>query len=303
MPTELIMPDITEQFEKAEMKETLLYGGKVRLMFDGNDGNHDYYRRTGEGPAQIDTPVMNATTILGVIDKSGPLMGWQAKLMGQFVVDELPKFLNAHLESTEEFAARMKKYPRAAVNKAADIGKLAHEWLEQYGKRRLSGLDHHSAAAVSGPDGQAGNCVDAALDWIEEHHVTPIAAESKVYSMDDNVAGTLDWIGLVDGKISLIDFKSSNGLYPSFRFQTAFYKKAWEEETGRKIDQRILLRLGKDDGEFEVHTFDNEQEYWQDYYAFRGCQLLAERLEAIKTSEKRQKRDAKVEKARSKKRA
>jgi hypothetical protein len=66
-------------------------------------------------------------------------------------------------------------------------------------------------------------------------------------------------LALVDGKLSVLDWKSSKGCYPEFHLQTAAYVLAWEEEHGvlanehaRQVKFRYLVRLGKEDGEFEV---------------------------------------------------
>jgi hypothetical protein len=50
----------------------------------------------------------------------------------------------------------------------------------------------------------------------------------------------------VNGKLCLIDIKTSNGLYNTYGIQTAAYVRADEEESGRKYQGRWLIRLAKE---------------------------------------------------------
>jgi len=43
------------------------------------------------------------------------------------------------------------------------------------------------------------------------------------------------------------------------RFQVAAYQIAYEEETKKNIDKRIIARFGKETGEFEAIELDNDE--------------------------------------------
>lgn len=73
-----------------------------------------------------------------------------------------------------------------------------------------------------------------------------VALEAKLYSDKLRVAGTVDCVGVYNGKMSIIDFKTSKRLktkadIPSYFMQTAAYACAWYELTGEKINQLVIL--------------------------------------------------------------
>lgn len=297
---------IDEQFGDAPVQSFSLYGGKVNLKYD--DENHQYFT---DGPhGRIIAP--NASSIVGVMDKSNVLINWAVRLTIQSLeksfgltdADGLPLpyhgpnvFTRAQIEAYLETA---RKAHRAAKTKAGNIGKMAHACLDAYGKMRIKRMNHFEAVSrIILPSNQAAaNCVRNAWAWIQEHHVEIIDTERKLYSMNDNIAGTMDWLGWVDGCLSILDFKSSNGLYDEYRLQTALYKSMYEEETGRKVEQRILLRLGKDDGVFDPHIFNDEDEYISDLMAAKACLILYDRMSELK-EQARERRAEEKRKAKS----
>lgn len=291
---------IEEQMGEAECVQFSLYKGEVILNY--NDADHKYFIDIPEG--RIHVP--NVTTILKVIDKSNVLINWAVKECTDYIRQEFEK----HRASPTTFSALMdydleqilkdgKSAHRAKKERAGDIGHIAHNWLEAYGRRRISGMSHDRATTgwtQTISDEKAQNCVRAALDWIVEHHVEPVEVERKIYSRDFNYAGTLDWKGFVDGKLSILDFKSSKYLYDEYRLQVASYQSAVEEEDDCQIEQRILLRLGKEDGEFEVATFDDRSEYEADRLAFLSALDLQQRLEQFQAEYKAKQAAKKVAK-------
>lgn len=73
-----------------------------------------------------------------------------------------------------------------------------------------------------------------------------VALEAKIYSDKLRVAGTVDCVGIYNGKMSIIDFKTSKRLksksnITSYFMQTAAYACAWYELTGEKINQLVIL--------------------------------------------------------------
>jgi genome maintenance exonuclease 1 len=85
------------------------------------------------------------------------------------------------------------------------------------------------------------------LDKIDNIH----ALESKLYSDHLEVAGTVDCIAEYDGKLSVIDFKSSRRVkqkedIPGYFIQTSAYAVAFEERTGIAVS-RLVIIMGVDD--------------------------------------------------------
>lgn len=152
---------------------------------------------------------------------------------------------------------------------------MAHNWLEQYFKSGEPG------PAPEHP--KAGHCVDAALKWLHEHQVEKLEVERRIYSRKHQFSGTLDKLAIVDGKKCLIDWKSSKGVYTEYKLQTAAYVGAYEEETGEYIEGRWLIKLGKEDGEFEAHWYPRATQR-SDYKAFKNALGLLKYLKANETT-------------------
>jgi hypothetical protein len=192
------------------------------------------------------------------------------------------------LESFEKIALEAKSAPRDNLEEAGNVGHMAHEWLEFYIKSLIAlrlakeagneqaATEHQQAiesklANLPG-DERAASCVKAALAWINEHNVQFVETERKIYSKKYSYAGTMDGLAHVsscndptccaekfENRLSIIDWKSSNYLYIEYLYQTAAYEAAYEEEFGVDIADRWIIRLGKEDGEFDPwHTLPED---------------------------------------------
>jgi len=80
--------------------------------------------------------------------------------------------------------------------------------------------------------------------------------EQTLYSTRLGIAGRVDCIAEFDGKISTIDFKTStrkrDEINENYPVQATFYSIAWEERTGEKIDQIVILTT-TETGELDVY--------------------------------------------------
>lgn len=70
-----------------------------------------------------------------------------------------------------------------------------------------------------------------------------VANELHYISPELGFAGTLDRVFRVDGKLILIDIKTSNALHNHFFLQMAAYKQMWDEVNEEKIDSIAILWL------------------------------------------------------------
>jgi hypothetical protein len=109
-------------------------------------------------------------------------------------------------------------------------------------------------------DQQVFNSLKPHLDLIDNIH----ALESKLYSDHLQVAGTVDCIAEYDGKLSVIDFKTSKRIkskedIPGYFIQTAAYAVAFEERTGIPVP-RLLIIMGVDDEEPII--FKEKRDNW-----------------------------------------
>jgi hypothetical protein len=147
------------------------------------------------------------------------------------------------------------------------------------------------------------SCIKAALSWIKQHNVKWLETERKIYSREHKFAGTMDGLAYVSScgdpaccatsfkdHLSIIDWKSSNYLYLEFLFQTAAYLGAFTEEfPDKKVTDRFILRLGKEDGEFEPWHLTAE-DFPADYSGYLECLALYRKVELVEERMKGQKK-------------
>jgi hypothetical protein len=228
----------------------------------------------------------SVSTICHIIDKSQILIPWGCKVMEQKLLTTLPKLgQSGRYEFTEEQLLKWikegKKAHKEHLQTAGDIGTEAHAWIERSINNLISNPDTCTAEAL--PENEkSASAVIASLDFISAHNIRWISTELKICSMAYKYAGTCDGICIADScndqkccpepfkdKLSVIDWKTSNQLSVEFKLQVAAYKKAYEEETGKVIDNAWIIRLGKTNGKFETWHLNGSDldEAWESFKA------------------------------------
>ena len=94
------------------------------------------------------------------------------------------------------------------------------------------------------------------------------AIETQLYSNYLKVAGTVDCIGYWEGKLSVIDFKTSSrrkthDSIDSYWMQTSAYSYMWYELTGMAAAQLVILMAVEDD---EPLVFVDKRKNWQQQF-------------------------------------
>ena len=117
------------------------------------------------------------------------------------------------------------------------------------------------------------------LEWMARHNVTIIEAERRILSKHYWYAGTVDIIAWVDGELSVLDIKTSSRISYSMHMQTAAYTQAYEEETGKIVQRRGIIRLPKDGEPFEYRESADAED-------FKSFTLLLQLYHYIKRKEK-----------------
>lgn len=82
------------------------------------------------------------------------------------------------------------------------------------------------------------------VEFREKFPFELVANELHYISPSFGFAGTLDRVFRVEGKLMLVDIKTSNALHNHFWLQQAAYKAMWDEVNTEKIDQIKILWLG-----------------------------------------------------------
>lgn len=231
-----------------------LYGGKVSIDF--YPVKHAY-----KIPGNR-TWLVGVTTACNQKDKSGGLLRWAERLTRAYLFD----ILNKKKVITQADILDAIDQRNITLDKASEIGTQIHDWIKDY----IAGKN-----PTAPDDEKVQNGVVAFLDWEAKHKVKWLESERLCFSKKYGYVGTFDAIAEINGKLYMVDFKSSKGLYLTMRYQTAAYTKAWNEEfPDKKIVNRYILKLGKDDGEFKAVAFENEQQLEEDFQGFLACLTL-----------------------------
>lgn len=234
-----------------------LYEGDVELEF--NEKKHIY--------TVLGDKVLSVTGVTGIIDKSGPLMWWSVGQCLEYVKDNIKPDMD-EVESAEFYHDAHRAHLRSS-KKAADIGTMAHKWIEDY----LAALDPplpKNKALLS--------TINSWLEWSEENNIlstdrtfnTSYETEFKVYSREHEYAGTCDFDGMVNDERCIVDWKTGRAVYPEHSLQVAAYQLAREEEFSVQYDARWVVVLPKDGGKVIAKRFGPET-YEKECKGFLGA--------------------------------
>ena len=231
--------------------------GKHTVFFE--PGKHKFTDERGKG-------VNSVTKFTGLIDKSGPLIYWAVGLMKNHllsIIDAGTAIMANHIEEGSKLHNVKKK-------EAGDIGTEIHDLVEKW----IKGLKYEI------PDNEkVRNGFNAFLEFQKQYKIKWLASEEIIgYVQDGEVlfAGIADALAEIDGKLVLVDFKSSKGIYAEMYFQVAAYQMALEQmiEKGtinaelkkalgkyKTVDHRMIIKFGKEDGGFEfIELHDNDKD-------------------------------------------
>lgn len=162
--------------------------------------------------------VPGASTIAGVDKPVGPLMAWAHKLGLQGI-----------------------SY-RQSVDDAANAGTIGHFLIECHLKGNQADLSDFTPEAISKGEMVFGKFLG---HWDQEH-LECVASEVQLVSEMYGYGGTLDIMARDrQGRLTLIDIKSSKGIYESMLFQLAGYEHLWCENNEEQVDRRAIFRNGK----------------------------------------------------------
>ena len=253
------------------------------------------------------------TGVVHIIDKSAPLMAWCKKRcmekLRRLMVERAGSgsedaLMQLYIGTLDEIIKEAKRADEEEKDAACDTGHDAHEWIEQYVKATLRHDEarREELLAKFPQDERAANCCIGMLTWSANHNVRWISTERPVYSRKHKCVGTMDGLALVDGcddrlccsssfkdRLSVIDWKTSNALYIEYLFQTACYQSNYEEETGETIEDRWVIRLGKEDAEFDPWHVEGRESFeqdWRGYYnalqLFISVHEVEDRIDGVK---------------------
>lgn len=250
------------------MKTATLYDKKIQVEF--NENNHAYMVNGQRCKISV-------TSVTGMMDKPA-LKFWSVKMMKEHLLnwigEKMEFTVSELLPAIEEGSKAHTKFKE----QAADMGTQVHDWAEQYILYELKRIKNKPEIDKKA-DERVKNGIIAFLQWVDQHKIKFIDSEKLVYSKKYEYCGLADCIAKVDGKMTLVDFKTSNYMAIEYFAQVAAYAMSDAEESGREYDRCLIIKFSKETGDFELKE-RNQEEMKEDYKAFLGL------LEVKKWSDK-----------------
>lgn len=206
----------------------------------------------------------SVTTIIGRFKESGALLKW-AYNTGR----DHGELSGRGLPAPDSLYAVSKK--------AADIGTSVHSMVEAF----IKGEDPEPIRLVSVDPEKALSGFQAFRAWWDQSRMEVIAQEVLLVSEKHRYGGTPDAIGRMhDGRICLLDWKTSNSVYADHLIQLAAYKQLWDEN---HPEQPItggfhLCRFAKEHGDFGHHYYPALDEAWKQFLLYREAYDLDKQL-------------------------
>jgi hypothetical protein len=263
-----------------------LYDGDVVLELDAKHRYSIDVKGTGPKIAP------GVTGISGIVDKSDKLIGWAKKKVIDYIRERLifqdgrvgiPSHTGVLSKLDEVVLAALFKEAfwadKRSMDNAATIGTQTHEWVERHIKLILDG---HGKKLPMPVNQQVANGVRAFLAWEAAHKVEYVFSERQVASVEHWYAGTLDILAVVDGKLMVVDIKTTTGVYQEMFLQTAGYVIALEEEFREPIEGRVIVHLSRDTGAVTPHDVEAEGPGMEaDKKGFIACREVFRRIKGL----------------------
>jgi len=173
--------------------------------------------------------VPSSTTILKLINK--PHLNKWANIMG---------FKHRKIEDILE--------------RSSDIGTTVHALIEKFVMKRdyiYSPTKHHSKDLIM-------TYLDPFITWFNKNDVEAFDMEIKMVSK--RYGGTIDFYGKLNGKHTILDFKTSKAFHPSMFLQLGSYVQMMESK-GNKVEQVAILRVNPELTAIKIMTREEIEPY------------------------------------------
>ena len=150
----------------------------------------------------------------------------------------------------------------AIMKEAGRVGTLAHKMIEEFIKGGSVILDDYTPSEIS----QAKTAYYGYYKWQEDNDVKFLETEMKLVSEKYGFGGTFDAVAVVNKKLVILDWKTSNAVHDEFLVQLAAYRQLIHEnkfDYVPKIKGAILLKLDKEEkGVYEEHHYKIKDLNW-----------------------------------------
>lgn len=163
-------------------------------------------------------------------------------------------------------------------DEAGAAGNYAHDLIETH----ILGQPAPAAPAGMHLDmvEKAQNAFEQFLEWKHQSGIEVIATEKSYTSKKHKFGGTVDAIGKdTKGRIVLLDWKTSGGVYPDYMIQLAAYSLLLEENAPEYKPQGFhIVRVSKDDADFAHHYYGELEDAKKQFLLFLKAYALDEKI-------------------------
>ncbi len=212
-------------------------------QLDRDDGH--YYQ------AEDGSIYPSITTIKNLTDPKEWFPFWIKKIMRDNDMNE------------DEARIEAKRIGRASMDVGTALHQLAQDYKEN--KKELTKYDKKDFEI------DPNELFIPLKSWLDEHVNNIYATESKMFSTELQLAGTVDWVAEVDGVLTIGDYKNSRKpkvpseiIRNKYYEQICAYGKMFEECYGIKIKQGVIVVVSWDGKvrPFKVNLSDYESGLW-----------------------------------------
>ena len=200
--------------------------------------------------------VPGTTTIIGRFKDSGGLLYWACEQGKAIERGEIYKLYDKRDE-------------------AGESGTLAHLMVEDHIDGKVLDISEYPQEIQD----QAHQAFEAYLSWEKTTNLKIIEQAMELVSEEYRFGGCPDAVGEVQGELTLVDWKTSNAVYPDYLIQLAAYKQLWEENNPeRPLKGFHLCRFAKEHGDFAHHYYPKLDEAWRQFVLFREAYDIDKQL-------------------------
>lgn len=222
--------------------ELKIYNNEINVKFSEN--NHSYY---------VDGKrVQSVSSIVNQLDNPA-LTFWKLNCAGNYLNDLLNKGIQINQSHIEE----AKKYNETISGESKEIGTKVHDYCEKFAIACMEKKD--LPEIPKDIDDKIISGINAFLEWYSNNDIEFLEIEKIVYSKKLNYIGKFDALCKINGVITLVDYKTSKGIYDNQDWQLCGYSIAYKEEFGNNPIQLMLVHFDKESGIFTPHIIENQE--------------------------------------------
>jgi ATP-dependent exoDNAse (exonuclease V) beta subunit len=209
----------------------------------------------------IDKKYPSVTTIESVLDKPA-LIPWAVKTVIDTAVSKLTPHTKYSVTEIKKILQSSKYAYKKECEAACNIGTTAHDAVEKFLRSLMDNKEaekhaENLEAIIATMIDEEANAFSAFIDWYNKHTPQVVALETAIEGI--GYGGRLDAVMILDGRVTLVDFKTSKGFYDQYPMQLAAYVYAYNAKAKKlgepQITNCVVLRLDKRDGKWELRDY------------------------------------------------